>query len=209
MAMKINGLYLQEREPDAIVGGCIAIYENIWPNSQSIIDTIENEVSLPNSEIFWEKAPTLGQGVFQKVRTNKMMAITHLADSTENCFVKDVNNMFYTMLLSTSNSYAKKYGIKENFYQEHFSLLKYSCGEEYKVHYDGATDIGRCISAICYLNGDFDGGELEFVNFGIKIKPEPGMLVLFPSNYAYAHIAHPVKSGTKYAMVTWIKDRIV
>jgi predicted 2-oxoglutarate/Fe(II)-dependent dioxygenase YbiX len=33
------------------------------------------------------------------------------------------------------------------------------------------------------------------------------MLILFPSNYAYSHIAHPVTSGTKYAMVTWIRDR--
>jgi hypothetical protein len=33
------------------------------------------------------------------------------------------------------------------------------------------------------------------------------MLILFPSNYAYSHIAHPITNGTKYAMVTWIKDR--
>ena len=44
-------------------------------------------------------------------------------------------------------------------------------------------------------------------NFDIKIKPQPGMLILFPSNFAYTHIAHPVTSGSKYALVTWIKDR--
>ena len=67
--------------------------------------------------------------------------------------------------------------------------------------------IGRSVSAICYLNDDYEGGELEFVNFKLKIKPQAGMMILFPSNFAYMHIAHPVTSGTKYAMVTWIRDR--
>ena len=36
---------------------------------------------------------------------------------------------------------------------------------------------------------------------------QTGMLLLFPSNYPYAHIAHHVTSGTKYAIVTWLHDR--
>jgi len=69
--------------------------------------------------------------------------------------------------------------------------------------------MGRSISALCYLNSDYEGGEIEFVNFGVKIKPESGMMILFPSNYAYMHIAHPVISGIKYALVTWIRDRMI
>jgi predicted 2-oxoglutarate/Fe(II)-dependent dioxygenase YbiX len=67
--------------------------------------------------------------------------------------------------------------------------------------------MGRVVSAILYLNDDYEGGHLEFPNFGIKIKPQAGMLILFPSNYAYTHAAHPVTKGTKYALVTWIRDR--
>jgi predicted 2-oxoglutarate/Fe(II)-dependent dioxygenase YbiX len=69
------------------------------------------------------------------------------------------------------------------------------------------TSTGRSVSAICYLNNDYEGGELEFPHFNLTIKPEPGMLILFPSNFAYAHIAHPIISGTKYALVTWLRDR--
>jgi predicted 2-oxoglutarate/Fe(II)-dependent dioxygenase YbiX len=94
-------------------------------------------------------------------------------------------------------------------WHEDYSALKYSEGEEYRAHYDGHTATGRSISALVYLNSNFDGGELEFVNFGIKIKPQPGMLILFPSNFAYQHIAHPIVSGTKYSLVTWIKDRAI
>jgi predicted 2-oxoglutarate/Fe(II)-dependent dioxygenase YbiX len=60
---------------------------------------------------------------------------------------------------------------------------------------------------LLYLNDDYSGGELEFRNFQLKISPKKGMLLLFPSNFAYAHIAHPVTSGTKYAFVTWLHDR--
>jgi predicted 2-oxoglutarate/Fe(II)-dependent dioxygenase YbiX len=136
-----------------------------------------------------------------------MMGVTHLAGVTNNAVLQNVHNQFYMLLLAASIPYAKRFNIKEGLWHEHYQMLKYEQGEEYKGHYDGGTPIGRSISCLCYLNGNFEGGELEFPNFHVKIKPEPGMLVLFPSNYAYLHIAHPVTSGTKYSMVTWIKDR--
>jgi predicted 2-oxoglutarate/Fe(II)-dependent dioxygenase YbiX len=207
MAMKINGLYLQEREPDAVVGGCIAIYENVWPNPQETIDAIEEQCKNVDSGIAWLRAATIGQGAYQNARSNYLIDTTYLSDVTNNQVVQNVNNIFYTCLLTLSNSYARKYKINEFLFHENYQMLKYNSGEEYTAHYDGYSAISRTISAICYLNSDYDGGELEFVNFGVKIKPEQGMVVLFPSNYAYAHIAHPVLSGTKYAMVTWIKDR--
>lgn len=207
MSMKINGLYLQEREPDAVVGGCIEIFENVWPNPQQTIQVVESLAQDSNSGISWLRAGTVGRGAYQDARTNLSMDITYLSDITQNALIQNINNAFYTALLATSNSYAKRFNIWEPLFHEGYQLLKYRGGEEYKAHYDGGTDIGRCISALCYLNSDYEGGELEFVNFGIKIKPEPGMMILFPSNYAYTHIAHPVISGTKYALVTWIKDR--
>jgi predicted 2-oxoglutarate/Fe(II)-dependent dioxygenase YbiX len=111
--------------------------------------------------------------------------------------------------LSATAFYQEKYQIHEPLFHEPYQALKYQTGTEYKAHYDGNTTSGRFLSAITYLNDDYNGGELEFPNFGVKIKPREGDLVLFPSNYAYAHIAHPVTSGTKYAIVTWIHDRPV
>ena len=61
----------------------------------------------------------------------------------------------------------------------------------------------RQMSMVAYLNDEYEGGELEFINFDLKIKPQKGSVILFPSAFPYAHIAHPVDIGTKYAMVTW------
>ena len=207
MALNINGIFPGELSPSTTVAGCIDIFENVWPTPQQTIESIENAVANPDSGIFWEKAETIGQGPFQKQRTNDLLQVSHLAHVSNNSLLQNIHNQFHISLLAAISPYAVRYNINEMFYHEGYNLLRYKTGQEYKAHYDGGTSIGRAISALMYLNDDYEGGELEFVNFGIKIKPRAGMMILFPSNYAYSHISHPVISGTKYALVTWIKDR--
>ena len=193
--------------PDEVVGGCIEIFENVWPNPQTTIELLENECKNLESEVHWSKAAIVGIGQRQNFRTNQVINITNLSEVLNNSILQNISNIFYTALLSTSNSYAQRYSIAEPFFHEHYQILRYNANQHYSAHYDGPTQFGRCISAICYLNDDYEGGELEFVNFKLKIKPLAGMMILFPSNFAYTHIAHPVLSGTKYAAVTWIRDR--
>ena len=207
MALLVNNLFPGHIEPDTIVGGCIDIFENAWPNWEETIRAVEQQVMNAESGAYWERAATMNLGPFQNHRTNQLMEITHLANVANNKILQNVHNQMNLLLLAATNSYSTRYGINEGFWHEGYNLLKYSNGQEYQAHYDGGTSVGRVISAIIYLNSDYDGGHLEFPNFKIKIKPEPGMLILFPSNYAYKHIAHPVTKGTKYALVTWIKDR--
>ena len=180
---------------------------NAWPNPSETIKMVEEEASNPDSGAFWEQAGTVTDGPFQNYRTNKLMAITHLAQVSGNPVLQNIHNQLNLLLLASTIPYAKRLGIQEPFWHEGYNLLKYRGGEEYKAHYDGGTAMARAVSALVYLNNDYKGGELEFTHFGVKIKPQPGMLILFPSNFAYTHVAHPVIEGTKYALVTWIRDR--
>jgi predicted 2-oxoglutarate/Fe(II)-dependent dioxygenase YbiX len=207
MALLVNNLFPGHIEPDTVVGGCIDIFENAWPNWAETIQAVEQQVKNTDSGVYWERAETMNLGPFQNHRTNQVMEISHLANVAENTLLQNVHNQMNLLLLAATNSYSKRYGINEGFWHEGYNLLKYSQGQQYQAHYDGGTAVGRAVSAIIYLNSDYEGGHLEFPNFKIKIKPEPGMLILFPSNYAYKHVAHPVTNGTKYALVTWIKDR--
>lgn len=209
MTNYVNGFFTGEIQPDTTIGGCIDIFENAWPDPKSTIAMAENACSNSDSGVFWERAPTIGKGAYQNERTNKLLSVTHLAQTSNNTALQAIHNQFNMLLLATTIPYAKRYGICEELWHEGYSLLKYSSGEEYKPHYDGSTDIGRALSCIVYLNDDYTGGELEFVNFKIKIKPEPGMMLVFPSNYAYMHTSTPIEEGTKYALVTWIKDRSI
>lgn len=202
-----NGFYTGELKPNLTVGGCIDIYENVWPNPQETIERIEDECANPDSGAFWTKASTFTGGQHQNYRSNINLLVSENAMLYNNPLLQNVHNQFYMALMAASIPYAERYKLAENLYHEGYNLLKYKEGTEYKAHYDSTTTIGRVISAICYLNNDFSGGEIEFPNFNLKIKPEPGMLILFPSAFPYLHIAHPVTKGTKYALVTWLKDR--
>lgn len=56
---------------------------------------------------------------------------------------------------------------------------------------------------LLYLNDDYEGGELCFPRQGITIRPEKGMVVMFPSNFQYPHQAFEVRKGVKYVVVSW------
>lgn len=206
MANFIHGIFPGSLEPSTVVGGCIEIYENAWPNPSQTIEMIENEIS-KNQNVFWTKAGTIDSGQNQNYRTNKILAVSEGAHLDNNAVLQNVHNQFAMLLYATTIPYAQRHMINETLYHEGYGLLKYYPSEEYKYHYDSTTAIARVISAVCYLNDEYEGGEIEFKHFGIKIKPEPGMLILFPSNFAYGHTAHPIKSGIKYALVTWLRDR--
>jgi len=207
MARMINGIFPGVLNPTTTIAGCIEIYENVWPDPQGTIDRVEREVRNELSDAHWEKATTIGLGADQNIRTNKHLNITYQGRANNNPVFQHVHNQFNALLMATSIPYNERYHINEPFWHEDYNLLKYSSNQQYHRHYDGASASGRVVSAICYLNNNYEGGELEFPNFGVSITPQPGMLILFPSNYAYAHIAHPIISGLKYAIVTWIRDR--
>ena len=205
--MTIGHFFPGKLEPSLTLGGCIDIFENAWPNPEETINLVEEQTQTIESGVSWGRATTIGNGVNQNARTNLDLGITWSAQQTGNAALQNVHNQMYVLLLASLSSYKERYGIAEQLWHEPYNMLKYKGGTEYKAHYDGDTSTRRAVSAIVYLNNDYEGGQVEFTNFKVKIKPEPGMLLLFPSNYAYTHIAHPVISGTKYALVTWTHDQ--
>ena len=88
-----------------------------------------------------------------------------------------------------------------------FSLLRYREGGFFGTHVDVTRDhpvLGhRRLSTILFCNDDFDGGELHFPRQGITIKPESGLLVMFPSGFTHPHESKTVAQGTKYSIVSW------
>jgi predicted 2-oxoglutarate/Fe(II)-dependent dioxygenase YbiX len=61
----------------------------------------------------------------------------------------------------------------------------------------------RDVSAIYYLNDDFEGGEIVFAQWGLWIKPRRGLLVAFPSDRSHAHEVVPVRTGFRYTVPIW------
>ena len=92
-------------------------------------------------------------------------------------------------------------------------LLHYLAGGFYYYHCDNAylvprenawrKAVDRDISLLIYLTDDFEGGELHFKRLNYSLKPKAGMLVWFPSDMRFEHMAKPVTRGNRLAIVSW------
>ena len=190
---------------DLKLGGAINVYRNTWVYPQGTINIMEQTANDPERDLCtWNEAPFVGSSKRHCDHIN----LSWLKKNSPNPLLHVVYDDLHQTIMEYTKSYYADYGINENCYaNECYSIVRYKRGDHYVDHYDGNTSLGRHISCLLYLNDDFEGGELYFNNFDITIKPEPGMLVLFPSNFAYRHEARPVTKGTKYAFVTWLHDR--
>jgi len=86
-------------------------------------------------------------------------------------------------------------------YKEAFNFVKYLPGKYFKIHGDHGPYYTCTISAVVYLNDNYEGGEIEFTRQGLKVKPEAGDIILFPSNFVYEHASCEVFEGIKYSVV--------
>jgi hypothetical protein len=82
-------------------------------------------------------------------------------------------------------------------------LLRYEEGNMFHNHIDDHPQFPRVVSLSVFLNDDFEGGELEFKEFNIKIKPVAGEIVVFSSGFPYMHKVNATTKGTRYAVVKW------
>jgi Rps23 Pro-64 3,4-dihydroxylase Tpa1-like proline 4-hydroxylase len=95
--------------------------------------------------------------------------------------------------------YAK---IESKSLERSISLLKYEKGGYLPEH----SDLGistRVISGVVYLNDNYVGGEINFPYADLKIKPEAGSCVIFPSSYLGAHSVSELKEGVRYVLPYW------
>jgi prolyl 4-hydroxylase len=104
-------------------------------------------------------------------------------------------------------------------------IVQYNVGGYYKTHHDFFhlnTDYidselkrggQRIYTALIYLNDDFEGGETEFPKLNLVVKPEKNKLVIWKNlkdngdlDMDSLHAGLPVKTGSKYILVIWIRE---
>lgn len=120
----------------------------------------------------------------------------------ENEVLWNVYDEIYKTLKSCVDDYCRYWGINVTYY-EVFNFVKYEGeGKEFKIHADDGPMYKAAVSAVIYLNDDYEGGEIFFPRMdGKVIKPSAGDIVIFPSNYIMEHASLPIKEGTKYCVV--------
>jgi len=86
---------------------------------------------------------------------------------------------------------------------------RYTTGTMMRKHYDhihsmfeGENKGIPIVSIVGVLNDDYEGGEFVF-NTNHKVKLKTGDLLIFPSNFLYAHEVKEITKGNRYSYVSW------
>jgi hypothetical protein len=171
---------------------------------ERIVAYAESQTAKPiGVNIFDAKNNTIDGMALDRTRLTEHVKIDGMACDIINLF----NDVF-------CNRVAPFYDVAFQYY-ERPQILRYPVGGHYAVHADSecwnkdlqrwTRTSARDYSVVLYLNDDFEGGEFEFTEQKYRIKPEPGMLVTFPSDHRFRHTALPTRSGIRYALVSWAK----
>jgi len=97
---------------------------------------------------------------------------------------------------------------------EALQMLRYRPGQQYHPHFDWLGEANRRIlTALLYLNEDYDGGETRFVKTGLTVKGRTGDVLVFRNvgrdgnmDPLSEHAGLPVTKGTKYLATRWIRQ---
>ena len=160
----------------------------------------ENDAILP-----WHEWVASGEGEKYVFGEQKFTDETKLQSSSE-----DVRYLYETLksaLTLAGTDYAAKNNIE---YAEPapISISKYRTGADMGAHVDyyGDPSIEPLMSAVLYLNDDVEGGELDFPHHNVRIKPEAGSIIVFPSVEPFYHQSLPTTRGHKYmSPAFWMK----
>ena len=184
-------------------------YSDVIKPKMKVVESIENFLKNSNQHQ-WSEA-LVGHGVSMpdyrdcydfKYKTD--MSISFNKKDSEFIQLDTMYKETKYAQLQAIKHYCLMYNISELKYWEATNFVKYGDNQHFEYHSDHGFSYNCTLSMVSYPNDDYDGGELEFKIQDIKIKPKAGDTYLFPSNYMYPHRSCPVKSGTKYSMVTML-----
>ena len=179
-------------------------------NSQGLQELVSHIKSSPAEDLSVfdpDKTNATGQTswiVDKQTRDTQIVPMGPLYPKIEDLFrntVREIINPFYQCEVDSS---------------EIPQVLSYGVGGHYKPHIDGESiwmtprgekiwkkSTDRDLSIVFYLNDEFEGGDFIFPELKIRVRPEPGMMICFPSNHHYMHGVEPVTKGKRYSIVSW------
>jgi hypothetical protein len=185
----------------------VNVYKNVFSSEDSkrYINTLESNLSQDKKYNWSEAQVTNSTKPIKKARDcvdfRYKQENLGLRDK-DNAELIDLHQEIYEKLKYCIDDYAAYWGINVIYY-EAFNFVKYEGeGSHFNIHADHGPAYNCTVSAVVYINDDYEGGELKFPRLdNLVYKPKIGDIVICPSNYIYEHASLPIKSGTKYCVV--------
>lgn len=120
-------------------------------------------------------------------------------DSIPEDIIELLRKIFQTARLNCINYYDLK--LDSDFLGEYI-LTRWSKGDVMPPHVDTDYQKNQHIVCMYYINDDYDGGEIVFPDYSLKIKPKTNSLIMFPGNENYVHGVMEVSKGFRYTFGT-------
>lgn len=140
-----------------------------------------------------------GTGVIDAIRDADTSSFPPLA---EDLVVQQIN-----ACIASASGTDKAWG-------EPLTILRYRPGQQYRPHHDAGAQAARHWTALIWLNDDYEGGETDFPDVGMRVKGAVGDLLLFHNvteggmpDERMMHAGLPVTSGVKWLASRWIRGR--
>lgn len=185
------------------IGFGINLYHNAISNPSVLAKSLENLLSLNQDGYKWRPARVNNDLKEESARLCfdfKYDSSIYNPENEISVLINQVYEQVKQSVLFCMSDYEQLWNLQMNYY-EVYNFVKYGKGEYFKAHVDHGPYNCYTISIVVYLNDDYEGGEIEWNRFGLKIKPTAGSIVIFPSNFIYEHQSHPILDGTKYSVV--------
>jgi len=190
-----------------VFAGKIFYYKNVIKSPKdlvSLIDQTDEQLKNDNDAILKWKKWTASDDESYVFGYQKQTDPSKLKTSS------DAIKQVYTTLTEALEVAGKNYCLATNleyFPPSPLSISKYIAGASMGPHVDTYPGDGKSpvMSGVLYLNDDYTGGELDFPLQGVRIKPEAGSIIIFPSVEPFFHQSLEVVAGEKYmSPVFWI-----
>ena len=124
--------------------------------------------------------------------------------NVDDAYYEDIKKSFERVI----KKYSKEFPLFSVQHTTDFRINRYSvCGfmssHVDNIHHSHGQQYGYPqVSALLYLNDDYEGG--EFYVAGKRVIPPQGAAIIFPSNFMFPHEAKVVTKGTRWSIVTWL-----
>jgi len=174
----------------------MVIFEDVIKDN-NLINLITNKEKFLNLKRFLNRPPE---------SSNKNLAEVDFK------FLYDLSDRLCDYIMPCVNKYSESYGYKIGTMQD-WILLKYGVGGFFGTHSDWDKfkpssggrlqdhDIEKRISLVYYINDNYIGGEIEFPELDIIVKPKANSMLVFDASYY--HKVNTITEGTRYAIGQW------
>jgi hypothetical protein len=169
----------------------------------------KNLKSIGSSSIFRGPVGDINKNIDNKTinkNADTISGMNKILNKSKNSYENIAIDLFTSICTNIektlSQIFKKDLALKSYFY----SHMK--AGGANPLHVDNYfEDQSNDFSAILYLSDSYQGGEINFPQIGMELKPRPGTLLAFVGNKELEHEVRSVYSGDRVNIIFFLKER--